>query len=133
MALETSVKLLLASFSVVSLEERCNKEPGKKVGLRHQPSHSGMWGRGPEVPQSSTPPHSQILFTEMLRVSSLGQPVRKPGETFSRLFLLTSSSLISGRLSGTQSSVIQFLGRDEERQDVCQCPPGPSALIAAPH
>lgn len=33
MALETSVKLLLASFRVVILEERCDKEPGGKKGL----------------------------------------------------------------------------------------------------
>lgn len=60
---------------------------------------------------NQTPPHSPILFTETLRVSSLGQPVRKSAETFSTLFLLTSSSLISGRLSGTHSSVTQLLKR----------------------
>lgn len=56
MALETSVKLLLASFSVVSLEERCNKEPGKKVGLRHQPSlwDVGQRPRGPPEFHPST-------------------------------------------------------------------------------
>lgn len=55
--------------------------------------------------------YSQILFMETLRVSSFGQPVRKSGEIFSTLFLLTSSVLISGRHSGTQSSVILLLKR----------------------
>lgn len=36
MAAETSVKLLLASFSVVILEERCDREAGEKQENYHQ-------------------------------------------------------------------------------------------------
>lgn len=53
---------------------------------------------------------------ETLKVSSLGQPVRKSGEMLSTLFLLTSSSLISGKHSGTQSSVTLLLKR--ERREI---------------
>lgn len=50
---------------------------------------------------------------EALKISSLGQPFRKSGETFSTLFLLTSSSLRSGSSSDVDSSWIQLLRRNE--------------------
>lgn len=74
-----------------------------------------FWTADFESSNQLTLPHSQILFMETLSVSSFGHPVRKSGDIFSTLFLLTSSSLISGRHSGTRSSVIPLLKRERRR------------------
>lgn len=46
---------------------------------------------------------------DKLRVSSLGHSARKWADTLSTLFLLRSSVLISGRHSGTHSSLTLLL------------------------
>lgn len=55
MASETSVKLLFASFSVVSLEGRCDKEPGEK-----KPKGVSGPPRASHLPPARYSRHSQI-------------------------------------------------------------------------
>lgn len=68
--------------------------------------------------QAAGEKHSQILFMETLRVSSLGQSARKWADTLSTLFLLRSSVLISGRHSGTCSSFTLLLQVNHRCQSV---------------